>query len=154
MKNCPKCGTSMPDNVMQCPRCGNAMPYTQNYPSQGGYNPQSYNPQGYNPGGGNGYGAQGSYPQGGYNPQGGNNPRYDFKDKTVAAILAILLGWLGLQYFYCGKAVGGILAIVLCIVTCGVMEVVFIIQGILILLMSQEQFEQKYVYTNSSFPLF
>lgn len=76
------------------------------------------------------------------------------KDKTVAGILAIFLGWLGIQYFYCGKAAGGILTIVLCIVTCGLWEILTFIQGIMMLMMSQEEFDRKFVDNDKTMPLF
>lgn len=76
------------------------------------------------------------------------------KDKIVAGILALLLGYLGIQYFYVGKPVGGILTILLCIVTCGLWDILVFIQGIMMLCMSQEDFDRKFVYSNSTLPLF
>ncbi len=82
-------------------------------------------------------------------------PQYvEPKSKVAAGLFAILLGWLGVQYFYCGKVTGGILAIVLSIVTCGLFDILFFVQGIIMLTMSDRDFMQKYVYTQSSFPLF
>lgn len=91
-------------------------------------------------------------------------PRYDFfdslsstgtsgKSRLVFALFAIFLGWLGLQYFYVNKLSGGIITIILTLVTCGIWEIVSLIQGILVLVMSQEEFERKYVYS-SGFTLF
>lgn len=76
------------------------------------------------------------------------------KDKTVAGILAILIGGLGIQYFYCGKVAGGLLSILLSAVTCGLWSVLMLVQGILMLTMTQEEFDRKYVYSTSSLPLF
>ena len=72
----------------------------------------------------------------------------------MAALLAIFLGYLGVQYFYLGKTQGGILTIVLSLVTCGVWELITLIQGILMLCMTNEEFRRKYVTTTSTFPLF
>lgn len=76
------------------------------------------------------------------------------KDKVVAGILALLLGGLGIHYFYCGKVSGGFISILLNFVTCGLWSIVVFIQAIMILVMPQEEFEQKYVLTDKSFPLF
>lgn len=72
----------------------------------------------------------------------------------MAALLAIFLGGLGIQYFYLGKVMAGILSIVITLCTCGIWEILTLIQGILMFCMDNQTFEQKYVNTNSSFPLF
>ena len=76
------------------------------------------------------------------------------KDKLVCGLLAILLGSLGIQYFYLGKIGAGLITIFLCFITCGLWSVLILIQGILMLTMSQQDFDQKYVYTKKWFPLF
>lgn len=100
-----------------------------------------------------------------YRPQYSQNPpRYDSfdslsstgtsgKSRLAFALFAIFLGWLGLQYFYVNKISGGIITIILSLVTCGIWEIVTLIQGILVLVMSQEEFERKYVYS-SGFTIF
>lgn len=76
------------------------------------------------------------------------------KSRGVAALLAIFLGCLGIQYFYLGKTAAGLITIGLYIITCGFWSLITLIQGILMLCMSNESFRQKYVLTNSTFPLF
>lgn len=76
------------------------------------------------------------------------------KDKTAAGILAILLGGFGAQYFYIGKIGGAFLTILLCFVTCGLWSILMFVQGIMMLTMSQEEFDRKYVNSNSTLPLF
>ena len=76
------------------------------------------------------------------------------KNKTTAGILALLLGGLGIQYFYLGKVGGGFITILLTLVTCGIWEILTFVQGILMLTMSQEDFDRKYVYSTSTVPLF
>lgn len=76
------------------------------------------------------------------------------KSRGVAALLAIFLGGLGIQYFYLGKTTAGIIAIILSFVTCGIFEVIWLIQGILMFTLTQPEFENKYVYTTKSFPIF
>lgn len=89
---------------------------------------------------------------GGYVPPYGGS--VSGKDKTVAGILAILIGGLGIQYFYCGKVAGGLITILLSAVTCGLWSVLMLVQGILMLTMTQEEFDRKYVYSTSTLPLF
>lgn len=76
------------------------------------------------------------------------------KSRGIAALLAIFLGGLGIQYFYLGKTTAGILSIVLTLVTCGIWDFVALIQGILMLCMSNYDFEQKYIENQSTFPVF
>ena len=76
------------------------------------------------------------------------------KDHIVAGIFAIILGSLGAQYFYCGKISGGVICILLSLVTCGLWGVITLIQGIIMLTMTQQDFERKYVLNTSSFPVF
>ncbi|MDE6558733.1 MAG: GYF domain-containing protein [Muribaculaceae bacterium] len=96
----------------------------------------------------------GSSPYGNpYNP--GYDPYYQPSGKKVAAgVLAILLGWLGVQYFYLGKIGGGLLTILLTLVTCGFWEIITFIQGIVMLTMSDQEFDRKFVNSKSTFPLF
>lgn len=96
--------------------------------------------QGYNAGYREGVYEAGAYPSG--------------KSKVAAGVLAILLGGLGVQYFYLGKVGGGFLTILLTLVTCGVWEILMLVQGILMLTMTDEEFNRKYVYTDKTLPLF
>jgi TM2 domain-containing membrane protein YozV len=76
------------------------------------------------------------------------------KDHVVAGVLALILGGFGVHYFYMGKTTAGFLAILLTLVTCSVWELVVLVQAIMMLCMSQAEFEQKYVLTSATFPLF
>lgn len=109
----------------------------------------------YNPGPAGGPTVAPGAPAGGpcppHSPMYGAQP---VKDKTATGLFAIFLGSLGIQYFYLGKVTGGIITIVLSLITCGVWSIVTLIQGILMLTMTQAEFERKYVYTQSDFPLF
>lgn len=89
--------------------------------------------------------SQNYYNNGGYNTD---------KSKTAAGVLALLLGGLGIQYFYLGKVAAGFITILLSIVTCGVWEIVTFIQGIMMLTMDDRTFYEKYVATDKTFPLF
>ncbi len=84
-----------------------------------------------------------------------NSPDSEVQSKkTLCGILAIIVGGLGIQYFVLGKVAGGFLTILLTIVTCGIWEIVTLIQGIMMLCMSNEDFDRKYIQSTSVLPLF
>lgn len=87
----------------------------------------------------------------GYNGRATNGAE---SKKTLCGIMAILLGGLGIQYFILGKVGGGFITILLTLVTCGLWSIVTLIQGIMMLTMSDQQFYTKYEASPSVFPLF
>lgn len=137
--------------------------FTQN--NQGYYQNQNCN-QGFNQGCNQGYNQ--NYNQG-YN-QGGN-PNFNSwycndafstspvtgKSRGVAALLAILLGTLGIHYFYCGKTGAGIGFLLVSLLSCGILgavtAILALISGIKMFCMTNEQFDQTYVLTTSSMPI-
>lgn len=74
--------------------------------------------------------------------------------KTLCGIMAILLGGLGVQYFVMGKTAAGLITILLTIVTCGLWQIVTLIQGIMMLCMTESDFKRKYIDSTSTLPLF
>ena len=123
------------------------------------YSDRSFDPRGY----GAPYESQGEYASGAHsaNMPGSYeavNNAFDCspegKSRGITALFAILLGGFGVQYFYLGKILAGIITIVLCMVTCGMWYWVTLVQGILLFCMDNATFRQKYVLTNSQFPLF
>ena len=80
------------------------------------------------------------------------------KSRGIAGLLALLLGAVGLHYFYLNKPTAGIVFLVATLLSCGILgivtQVVSIIQGVLFFTSTQQEFEQKWVYTSSNFPLF
>lgn len=133
---------------------GNANGFNQGNCYQNGYYQNGYCQNGYCQNGYGQYGYQG-YNQGPY--QNGYNNYYQHSDKSkvVAGILAILIGTFGVQYFYLGKIMAGFLSILLTLVTCGtIWPILTFAQGIYMLTLTDQEFDAKYVYTNSSFPLF
>lgn len=62
------------------------------------------------------------------------------KTKVVAGILALLLGGFGVHHFYLGSVVSGIITIC----TCGLCGVLPLIEGIMLLVMSDQDFDAKY----------
>ena len=135
MKQCPRCQQYVDDYATFCSHCG----YSFNGQTNGQQTPPPMNGGNYS-----------SYPSDNAfdacGPEG--------KSRGVAALLAILLGGLGIQYFSLGKSTAGIISIVLSLVTCGIWSVIALIQGILMFCMTNEQFRQKYIVNPSSFPLF
>ena len=153
---CPQCGkpfaTEMPAQRVRCPYCGHE--FTTAYgsvpPQYGGPQP----PYGY---------GQPQYiygqPQYAYGPMPGAEPGVfdngpSGKSRGVAGLLAILIGGLGAHYFYLGKTGGGLLCILLSLVTCGLWPWIMLVQGIVMMTMRQSDFEQKYIYSQSTMPLF
>ena len=101
------------------------------------------------------------------------------KSKIAAGILAILLGTLGIQYFYIGKIGAGFLTILtnilflvvilifstlFMVATCGLGAVaynliflpyiIYLAQGIEMICISDEDFNRKFVTTKKFWPLF
>lgn len=74
--------------------------------------------------------------------------------KTLCGIMAIILGGLGVQYFVLGRVGAGFLTILLTVVTCGLWEIVTLIQGIMMLCMTDADFKSKYIDSTSTLPLF
>ena len=64
--------------------------------------------------------------------------------KVIAGVLGILLGGLGVHKFYLGYTTPGIIQLVLGIVTCGAAGIVGLIEGIIYLTKSDEDFYQTY----------
>ncbi len=77
------------------------------------------------------------------------NPAWPVKNKLVVGILALLLGGIGIQFFYLGKIGLGILA--LCFCWTGIPSLVGFIQGIIILTMNDENYMLKYHVRTDSY---
>lgn len=74
----------------------------------------------------------------------------DVSSKKIAAgILAILLGSLGIHKFYLGYNTSGIIMLLVSLLTCGagavVMSVIGIVEGILYLTKSDDEFKRIYL---------
>jgi len=64
------------------------------------------------------------------------------KSRITAGILAILLGDFGIHKFYLGKIGQGIVYLIFC--WTGIPAIIGLVEGILYLLMKDEEFAQKY----------
>ncbi len=135
---CDECGAEISPNALSCPKCG--CPCDKQTP------PPHVEPTGPQ--------------QPPYTPQiGVFDNGASGKSRGVAALFAFFLGSLGVQYFYVGKTGAGILT--LCstlflwwtfIVPLAI-GILCLIQTIMFLTMSQEDFERKMIYSTSFMPL-
>jgi TM2 domain-containing membrane protein YozV len=70
------------------------------------------------------------------------------KKKTVAGILAILLGSIGVHKFYLGLTTPGVIMLLVTLLTCSIGSIVMgpiaLVEGILYLTKSDEDFYQAY----------
>ena len=64
--------------------------------------------------------------------------------KVLAGVLAILFGGLGIHKFVLGYTTEGIIQIVISIVTCGIGSILGLIEGIIYLTKSDDEFYQMY----------
>ena len=64
------------------------------------------------------------------------------KQKVVAGILGILLGGLGVHHFYLGSIGAGVICILANCVLLG--GLIGLVEGIMILIMSDEDFDKRY----------
>lgn len=64
------------------------------------------------------------------------------KDRIATAIIAFGLGTFGIHKFYLGKCIKGILYILFS--WTGIPTIISIVEGVLYLLMSDEEFDHKY----------
>ena len=89
---------------------------------------------------------------GGYQPMQAVNPGAitDWKamgadKKVTAGVCAILLGWLGVHKFILGYTQEGVIQLVVGVITCGLTNIVGIIEGIIYLTKSDEEFVRTYI---------
>ncbi len=73
------------------------------------------------------------------------NTKEDFKNKkVVAGICGILLGSLGVHRFILGDTSGGLIRLVISVVTCGFGGIIGLVEGIIYLTKSDDEFYQTY----------
>ncbi len=152
MKKCSSCGQFIDDYATICPYCRTQQPPVYAPGGQYGHNEP---PQPNTPYGGRRYTDPYDHSFGAWEarndcfeecPEG--------KSRGLTALLAIFFGYFGVQYFYLGKISGGLLTILLSLVTCGIWNLLMFIQGIMLLCMDNRTFYNKFVASNSTLPLF
>ena len=67
------------------------------------------------------------------------------ENKVLAGVLGILLGGLGVHRFVLGDTSGGLIRIAITVCTCGVGSVIGLIEGIIYLTKSDEDFARIYI---------
>ena len=65
--------------------------------------------------------------------------------KVLSGVLGILLGGFGVHRFVLGDTKGGIIRIVITLVTCGFGSILGLVEGIIYLTKSDEEFVQTYI---------
>ncbi len=118
---CPQCGAPANEGATKCEYCGatiaqSAQPVQQAQPQQVVYVQQTP-----------------------VNPERANWP---IKNKIVAAILALILGGLGIHKFYLGQTGKGVLYLIFCWTY--IPSILGFIEGIMILCSNDENFQIKY----------
>jgi len=114
---CTKCGAVNDDTAQYCTNC--QAPLT----SVSGYQPM----QSVNPGAMTDWKALGA------------------DKKITAGICAILVGWLGVHKFILGYTTEGIIQLVLGVLTCGLTNIISIVEGVIYLTKSDEEFVRTYI---------
>lgn len=118
---CTKCGAVNDDTAQYCTNC--QAPLTA--PVGGGYQPmQSVN--------------QGAGAMTDWKAMGADK-------KITAGICAILVGWLGVHKFILGYTTEGVIQLVLGILTCGLTNIISIVEGVIYLTKSDEEFVRTYI---------
>lgn len=76
---------------------------------------------------------------------GGGYTKEQKDKKLIAGILGILLGGLGVHKFYLGYTKEGVIQLVITVVTCGVGSILGLIEGIIYLTKTDDEFVATYV---------
>jgi TM2 domain-containing membrane protein YozV len=140
---CPKCGSQNDDFAYTCTSCQAVLPSIGGQPT--GYQAQPDYQQPYQP----------SYqPIQPPTPLYGQSLEQDWKaagadKKIVAGILAIVIGGLGIHKFVLGYQKEGLIMLLVSVLSCftlaGVMHVIAIVEGIMYLTKSDEEFVRTYI---------
>jgi len=140
---CPKCGAQNDDYTQNCVQCQASLPTIAGqqtaYQAQTDYQ-QPYQPT-YQP-------IQPPTPLYG-EPQGQDWQAAGADKKIVAGILGIVLGGLGIHKFILGYQKEGLIMLLVSVLSCftlaGVMHVIGIVEGIMYLTKSDEDFVRTYI---------
>ena len=123
---CPKCGAPTTPGAAKCEYCGAALQNAPAAPAAPVYTQQPVQPQVV-------------FVNNNSNAANSNLP---VKSRITAALLAILLGGLGIHEFYLGRGAKGLLMLVFC--WTGIPAIIGLIEGIVMLTSADHIFAQKY----------
>lgn len=65
--------------------------------------------------------------------------------KLLAGILGIVIGWTGAHRFVIGDTTGGVIRLVISLLTCGAGGIIGLIEGIIYLTKSDADFQRIYI---------
>ncbi len=74
-----------------------------------------------------------------------STPPAGAEKKMLAGLLGILLGWTGAHKFVLGYQKEGVIQLVVSLVTCGLFGIVGLIEGIIYLTKSDQEFVNTYI---------
>ena len=120
---CTRCGAMNDEGAQYCTSCQAPLTSVSGPPPSSGYQPM----QGVNPGAMTDWKAMGA------------------DKKITAGILGILVGGFGVHKFVLGYTTEGIITLVITLVTCGVGHIIGLIEGIIYLTKSDEEFVRTYI---------
>lgn len=125
---CTKCGAINDDTAQYCTNCQAALTSVSGAGGSGGIGGGGYQPmQSVHPGAITDWKAAGA------------------DKKITAGICAILVGWLGVHKFILGYTTEGVIQLVLGVLTCGITNIISIVEGIIYLTKSDEEFVRTYI---------
>ena len=134
---CSECGTQMNENTKACPNCGCPNPL---YKTDNVYSHTPHN-------------------SGTSTSSDVFAPGRSGKSRGAFALLAIFLGCLGIHFFYIGKTGAGVVNLlififgwILLFIPWGILGILTLIQGILALTMTEEEFESRYINSANFYP--
>ena len=124
MKYCQHCGTQNPKDSKFCSSCGGQFEFQKQQSPASAPSTETYTNE----------------PQ----PRSAQSTQYvrPPKDRTVAVILALLLGGFGVHKFYLENNSSGLLY--LCFFWTGIPEIIGFIEGIIYLTESEEEFQENH----------
>lgn len=141
MKDCPFCSEPIKYDAKKCRHCGETIDVALRMAEDARRGSGSSNQPMVFMNAGGGGGAAAAAASGGSGPSGGS-AKVGTKSKTMAGILAIFLGGIGMHKFYLGKAFQGLIYLLLC--WTGIPVFIGFFEGLSYLMMSEAKFAEKY----------
>lgn len=144
MISCPSCGTPNDESTRFCVNCGTSLPSSSSQGSAGNLNQTQFEEPGQSAGGYVPY-VPPSYSPATTGTPGGASFQEKASKKLPAGICGILVGGFGVHKFILGYTTEGIIQIAITFITCGLGGIIGLIEGIIYLTKSDEDFVRTYV---------